>query len=254
MFSRFQGPWLSLCLACGKAILYHKWEQTIHRFVAAHLLFDFWTYTAPPPQLGRSCHLHGGRPQSHSHTTSMLCTEGAGGKNSRSMVISLQSAPHTTRLYCCTDLSSNHTTFTSHMQQRQNKLPSLCLACGKAILYHKWEQPIHRFAAHLLFDFWTYTAPPPQLGTAGGHNHTATPPPKPKQCDCAQPRTPNSKTPARSHTWAPTFQGLKSSSTDRLLSDIEHLPNCCRAQPAAGNAKSPKPAAPAVPRFQSPSA
>ena len=87
----------------------------------------------------------------------MLCTEEAGGKNSRSMVISLQSAPHTTRLYCCTDLSSNHTTFTSHMQQRdyassaqvQNKLPFLCLACGKAILYNKGEQPIHRFAAHL---------------------------------------------------------------------------------------------------------
>ena len=33
----------------------------------------------------------------------------------------------------------------------------------------------------------------------GGHNHTATPPPKPKQRDCAQPRTPNSKNTSSRH-------------------------------------------------------
>ena len=36
---------------------------------------------------------------------------------------------------------------------------SLCLACGMSL-----QQPIHRFAAHLLFDFWANTAPTPSAG------------------------------------------------------------------------------------------
>ena len=119
-------------------------------------------------------------------------------------MIRLQSAPHTTRLCCTLIYLATHNMHKPQQQrdyassaQVQNKLPSLCLACGMSL-----QQPIHRFAAHLLFDFWANTAPTPSAGQVlppaggGGHNHTATPPPKPKQCDCAQPRTPNSKTPA----------------------------------------------------------
>ena len=75
--------------------------------------------------------------------------------------------------------TAQKTTSDGILSQRFRK--SLCLACGMSLQ----QQPIHRFAAHLLFDFWANTAPTPSAGQVlppaggGGHNHTATPPPKP---------------------------------------------------------------------------